>query len=51
MTFVHGAQQNAITDVYSDNQPQMVPTLAQQIAALGHELPGRRRRHHQHRRQ
>lgn len=40
MTYVHGAQQNAITDVYSDNQPQMVPTLAQQIAALGHDYPG-----------
>jgi hypothetical protein len=40
MTYVHGAEQNAITDVYSDNQPAMVPTLAAQIAALGHDYPG-----------
>jgi len=40
MTYVHGAQQNAITDVYSDNMPAGAPTLKDQIAALGHDYPG-----------
>ena len=40
LMFVHGAQQNAITDVYSDNMPANAPTLAAQIAALGNSYPG-----------
>ena len=40
LMFVHGAQQNAITDVYSDGQPAGAPTLKQQIAALGNNYPG-----------
>jgi len=40
MTYVHAAQQNAITDVYSDKQPADAPTLESQIAALGHDYPG-----------
>ncbi len=40
LTYVHGAQQNAITDVYSDNQPAGAPTLKAQIAALGNAYPG-----------
>jgi hypothetical protein len=40
LMYIHGAQQNAITDVYSDNQPQGAPTLKAQIAALGNNYPG-----------
>ncbi|HEX8950250.1 MAG TPA: SGNH/GDSL hydrolase family protein, partial [Polyangia bacterium] len=40
LMFVHGAQQNAITDVYSDNQPSGAPLLKAQIAALGNSYPG-----------
>jgi hypothetical protein len=40
LMYVHGAQQNAITDVYSDGQPAGAPTLKAQIAALGNNYPG-----------
>ena len=40
LVYVHGAQQNAITDVYSDNLPAGAPTLKEQIAALGHDYAG-----------
>ena len=40
LMYVHGAQKDAITDVYSDNQPQGAPTLKAQIAALDHNYPG-----------
>jgi lysophospholipase L1-like esterase len=40
LTFVHGAQQGAITDVFSDNQPANAPLLKSQIAALGSSYTG-----------
>jgi lysophospholipase L1-like esterase len=40
LTFVHGAQQGAITDVFSDNMPSGAPLLKAQIDALGTSYPG-----------
>ncbi|MCU1280246.1 MAG: hypothetical protein JWM53_3792 [bacterium] len=40
LTYVHGAQQGAITDVFSDNQPSGAPLLKSQIAALGSSYTG-----------
>jgi lysophospholipase L1-like esterase len=40
MTFVHAAQQGAITDVYSDNQPANAPLLKTQIANLRNDYTG-----------
>ncbi|MGZ3426401.1 MAG: hypothetical protein ACXVCV_07120, partial [Polyangia bacterium] len=40
LTFVHGGQQGAITDVFSDNQPSGAPLLKSQIAALGSSYTG-----------
>jgi len=40
LTFVHAAQQGAITDVYSDNMPANAPLLKTQIAGLGNDYPG-----------
>src|SRR5437764_7253937 len=40
LTFVHGAQQGAITDVFSDNQPSGAPLLKTQIDALGSSYAG-----------
>ncbi|HWE29584.1 MAG TPA: SGNH/GDSL hydrolase family protein [Polyangia bacterium] len=40
LTYVHGAQQGAITDVFSDGQPANAPLLKSQIAALGNSYPG-----------
>src|SRR6185312_14792047 len=40
LTFVHAAQQGAITDVYSDGQPANVPLLKDQITGLGNSYPG-----------
>jgi lysophospholipase L1-like esterase len=40
VTFVHAAQQDAITDVYSDNMPAGAPLLKSQIAGLGSSYTG-----------
>jgi lysophospholipase L1-like esterase len=40
LTFVHGGQQGAITDVFSDNMPSGAPLLKSQIAALGSSYDG-----------
>ena len=40
LTFVHAAQQGAITDVYSDGQPANAPLLKDQITGLGNSYPG-----------
>ena len=40
LTFVHDAQQGAITDVFSDNMPSGVPLLKTQIDGLGNSYPG-----------
>jgi lysophospholipase L1-like esterase len=40
LTFVHAAQQGAITDVFSDNQPTDAPLLKTQIAGLGSSYTG-----------
>jgi lysophospholipase L1-like esterase len=40
LTFVHAAQQGAITDVFSDNQPSDAPLLKTQIAGLGSSYTG-----------
>ena len=40
LMFVHAAQQGAITDVFSDNQPSGAPLLKSQIAGLGSSYTG-----------
>jgi len=40
LVYVHGAQQGAITDVFSDNVPSGAPLLKTQIDALGHSYTG-----------
>jgi lysophospholipase L1-like esterase len=40
LTFVHPAQQGAITDVYSDGQPSGAPLLKTQVDALGTSYAG-----------
>src|SRR3954469_22105765 len=40
LVFVHAAQQGAITDVFSDNQPPAAPLLKTQIAGLGSSYEG-----------
>jgi lysophospholipase L1-like esterase len=40
VTFVHAAQKDAITDVYSDNMPAGAPLLKSQIAGLGSSYTG-----------
>jgi len=40
LVYVHGAEQGAITDVFSDNQPSGAPLLRTQIDSLGSSYAG-----------
>ncbi len=40
LTYVHGAEQGAISDVFSDNMPSGAPLLKTQIDGLGNSYPG-----------